>query len=455
MVEFGNNRKQAVTLLIVIAFISIGVFAWKMRRIDNRPQTKTAAEITSSTPSIADTKKIPPGRWRKFRGEANRDRLTDEEQKALAKLQTIGYTSGSRPPQSQKTITVYDPDKAYPGLNLFTSGHFPGAILMDMEGNILHTWERSCEQIWPELDPDLMEISPDFWRAAHVFVNGDVLGIFAGIGVFKLDAGSNVIWSNQNGAHHDFEILPNGDIYVLTRTAHLIHRLNKEDPILEDFLVVLDSNGKEKIRISLIKCFENYGEYYPSDIEWKGDVFHTNKVHVLDGSIAHRSPDFRSGNILTSIRNINAIAIVDMDKQAIVKAWNGENEGFKAQHDPTIVENGNLLFFNNLGGPEGKSRVMEVDPVTFEIKWLYDGTESDPLFSPTMSTVECLPNGNILITESDNGRALEITRDKEIVWEFYNPHRIHPVEEYIATVPEVVRLPLSFPTDWIDSGTQD
>jgi hypothetical protein len=109
-----------------------------------------------------------------------------------------------------------------------------------------------------------------------------------------------------------------------------------------------------------------------------------------------------------------------------------------------------MLYFDNLGGAEGRSRVVEVDPGTFEMVWLYDGTEDDPLFSPTMSTAESLPNGNILITESDNGRALEVTRDKEIVWEFYNPHRIHPVVEYIATIPEVVRLPADFPLNWLD-----
>ena len=33
-----------------------------------------------------------------------------------------------------------------------------------------------------------------------------------------------------------------------------------------------------------------------------------------------------------------------------------------------------------------------------------------------------LPNGNILIAESDSGHAFEITCEGEIVWDFYNPH---------------------------------
>jgi hypothetical protein len=448
----GKSFHHAIRILRVFVLpmlVCIAVPSLNTRGIGPIPQTNMAAAAAVLQTDPPDKRKVPPGRWRKFRGEVKRDSLTNEQRKALAKLQTIGYASGSRPAGASQTINVYHPDKAYRGLNVFTSGHFSGALLMDMEGNILHTWERTCEEIWPELDSSLLESSPDFWRTVHLFENGDILAMFAGIGIFKLDARSNIIWSNQNGAHHDLEVQPNGDIFVLTRTAHLIPRLNNKHPILEDFVAILDPNGNEKKRISLIECFENSTSYRLDHIEWKGDVFHTNKVHVLDGRFAGRFSWAGAGNVLTSIRNTSTFAVVDLDRRAVVHAWRGEDHGFKSQHDPRILENGNMLYFDNQGGPEGRSRVIEVDPGTFEIAWLYDGTDDDPLFSPTMSTADCLPNGNILITESDNGRALEVTRDKEIVWEFYNPYRIHPVGEYIATVPEVVRLPIDFPLDWM------
>ena len=38
-----------------------------------------------------------------------------------------------------------------------------------------------------------------------------------------------------------------------------------------------------------------------------------------------------------------------------------------------------------------------------------------------MSSAERLPNGNTLITESDKGRAFEVTHAGEVVWEFWNP----------------------------------
>jgi hypothetical protein len=454
-----KKRFRFTNALIGVMIVVAALFAWKMLGKKPKPDSSTPAAVTGATPTTApapdDKQKAPTGRWRKFRGEVNRDQLSDEEKKALAKLQTIGYASGSRPPKTLEIINVYKPDKAYPGLNLFTSGHFPGAYLMDMKGNLLHTWQRTSDRIWPTLDLNLLGASSEFWRTVHLFENGDVLGIFDGIGIFKLDAHSNLIWSNQNGAHHNLGVQPNGDIYLLARTAHVIPRLNEKEPILEDYIVIMDADGNEKKRVSMIECFENSDAYPPGQIKWEGDVFHANKVHVLDDRFAGRFSWYKPGYVLTSLRNISTIAVVDMDRRLVVKAWYGEQEGFKAQHHPVILDSGNMLFFDNLGGGENRSRVLEVDPATFETVWRYDGTENDPLFSPTMSTAEYLPNGNILITESDNGRALEVTRDKEIVWEFYNPYRVgrflsgekSPVQ-YIATLTQVMRLPIDFPVDW-------
>jgi hypothetical protein len=42
-----------------------------------------------------------------------------------------------------------------------------------------------------------------------------------------------------------------------------------------------------------------------------------------------------------------------------------------------------------------------------------------------------------------------MTPQKEIVWQFFNPHRAGKADEYIATLFEVIRLTPDFPTDWL------
>ena len=50
----------------------------------------------------------------------------------------------------------------------------------------------------------------------------------------------------------------------------------------------------------------------------------------------------------------------------------------------------------------------------------YTGNEHQPFNSKIMGKHQWLENGNLLITESMNGRAFELNNYKEIVWEYYN-----------------------------------
>jgi hypothetical protein len=88
-----------------------------------------------------------------------------------------------------------------------------------------------------------------------------------------------------------------------------------------------------------------------------------------------------------------------------------------------------------------------------DVVWEFRGSDREPFYSKTCGTAERLTNGNTLITETDFGRAFEVTPDGRIVWEFYNPHRAGENDAFIATLPEVIRLPPDFPTEWIDAST--
>jgi outer membrane protein assembly factor BamB len=143
--------------------------------------------------------------------------------------------------------------------------------------------------------------------------------------------------------------------------------------------------------------------------------------------------------------HLDTIQVVDPRSERVV--WS-LGEIFALQHDPTILQDCNLMLFDNNWMPR-RSRVVALDPLSGETVWEYSGTEEHPFYSRTCGTAAELPNGNILITESDNGRAFEITRSGEIVWEFYNPHRAGEQDEYIATLFELQRLPSDFGREWL------
>jgi hypothetical protein len=176
----------------------------------------------------------------------------------------------------------------------------------------------------------------------------------------------------------------------------------------------------------------------------RGDIFHTNTLEILDGSHTDRSTWFKKGNLLVSLLEFNMIDMVDPETESVVWALSGP---WDAPHQPTLLPNGNILLFDNRRHGDF-SKVIEFDPFTGRVVWAYEGNSENGFFTRDCGSAERLPNGNTLITESNAGRAFEVTQDNEIVWEFYNPYRAGENQELVATVLEVVRLRPDFPVDW-------
>lgn len=428
-------------------------------------------DVPSPLPeSSGGVSEAPPesGRWHRVPGRPA-ETLDDKQQREMERLEAIGYLSGSREAVSETGVTVHQRALAGKGYNLYTSGHGPEAVLIDMDGRELHRWRLPFHEAWPPERADggrgkereaaagmkkQRGARPDadvqYWRNAHLFPNGDLLAIFEGQGLIKLDKASNLIWASRCGAHHDLDLLDNGDILVLTREARINPLISEEKPVLEDYIVTLDAaSGRENGRVSLLGAFSRaprFEELWRSSENEVGDIFHTNTLFLMHDPPPGVPPAFTAGRVLTSMKSLDVVAVVDLEEELVVWARSGR---FKAQHDPRLLPNGNLLLFDNLGVP-ARSRVLEFDLKTWRPVWSYIGVPERPFFSETCGTSQRLGNGNTLITESDGGRAFEVTPDGEIVWEFFNPHRAGDRDQFIASLFTVNRLDSGFPLDWID-----
>lgn len=390
------------------------------------------AVCTLLSSAVADDALDIKGRWRTARSTPD-----IEQAKALESLASIGYLGGIITAPDDKNITIYDSKRALNGLNFYTSGHAPEAILMDMSGNILHKWRHNFKDAFPDSKPPKDKELAHFWRKAHLFPNGDLIAIFEGTGLIKIDKESKLIWSLQNGAHHDLEVMKNGDIHVLTRKALIKQIFDKATPILEDFITVISADGHFKSEISIFDIL--YQSPHFKKLVRKslsGDITHTNTIRILDGKWVKRAPALQAGNVLISIPRSNSLVILDPRKRAIVWWQKGP---YRFQHDPKLLDNGNLLVFDNQGKPN-RSQVWEFSFPSMQLIWKYEGSETRPFYSESCSTATRLGNGNTLIVESDPGRAFEVTTGGDIVWEFYNPHRAGENKEYIATILQMDRL---------------
>jgi hypothetical protein len=142
-----------------------------------------------------------------------------------------------------------------------------------------------------------------------------------------------------------------------------------------------------------------------------------------------------------------------LETKRIVWASSGP---FRSQHDPDVLPNGRILLFDNTGhlGPEGPSRIVELDILSQQVHWCYAGTAADPLYSLVRSGQQMLPNGNVLITESDAGRIQEVTRGGEIVWEFRNPVSLDGEPPSIPIVCGATRWPTNYIEFSLNKGVQ-
>jgi len=399
------------------------------------PDASPAATVPAAPPLDAATQ----GKWRHARAGAP----AAEPPEAAADVKALPYLQGYRPAQDHPVVVEHDRGAAFPGLNFYVSGHAAAAVLMDMGGRTLHRWRYPLRRLWPDLarDPGMAKL--EYWRRAYLYPNGDLLGIYEGLGLVKLDARSRVLWAHRGGIHHDLAVLADGTIYALDREGKILPRINPKEGVFEDFVTVLDASGRPVRKISILECFERSPfAGLLRGMPRSGDIFHTNTLEVLDGRFADRDPAFRKGNLLVSVLKLDTLAVLDPDRRMVVWARQG---GWRRQHQPTFLDNGHLLLFDNLGAGRDRSRVLELDPRTGETVWQFGGGRGVDFFSKTLGSCQRLPNGNTLITESENGRAVEVTPAGRAVWEFYNPHRAGERGELVAVLFEMVRLPLDFP----------
>lgn len=332
------------------------------------------------------------------------------------------------------------PDKAFDGYTLemvagMNARSNSEAVLVDMKGNVLHKWKASFHQIWP--DPHHLRgrlgVSDTCFFDGHLYANGDLLvvfhgsaGILQGYGLVKLDRDSNVLWKYSAAVHHDVDVGEGGVIYCIKQEtiSELPSGLEHiGPPVVTDYLVMLSPDGQELRSIPILEAFRDspysvqlsaIEGWLPGDVTTEisgsnaADILHTNSVNVLSRELAPSFPMFKAGQVLISLREISTLAVLDPESGVVVWATRGP---WRAQHDAQFLDNGHLLIFDNLGAVKG-ARVLEFDPQTQAFPWAYMGN----FHCPTRGMAQRLPNGNTLIVDSEGGKILEVTPDKDLAW---------------------------------------
>lgn len=380
--------------------------------------------------------------------------------------------------------TIYEPGRAWNGYTVFRTPN-QGDVLIDMNGReIRRLTETPGHPV--RILPGGYVVGGSVIRSPHQEFVALVQWDWEGNEVWRFDRTEQVqtrdgktVWAARQ--HHDWQregspagyYAPGSEPLVTGgRTLILAHKnvtvpaisdkrleddymleISWEGEILWDWLA---SDHVEEFGFSEEARNAIHGSVRWNEARQSADWLHINSMSYVGPNRWYDQGDerFHPDNIIFSARNANIIAIID---RSGVIVWRmgpdyrasealSELGQISAQHHPHIIPEGlpgagNMMVFDN-GGPSGYgaaspgapegintvtrfySRVVEVNPITFEKVWEYSvpGIASFLFFSRNSSSAQRLPNGNTLITEGAYGRLFEVTADNEIVWEYVLPY---------------------------------
>lgn len=352
--------------------------------------------------------------------------------------------------ESGEGLLQSDPDHMQGDYTIFTSTDAASATLVDREGTVVYQWQAPFWRVFPNPKHVPAWVAERYivMRRAIAYPNGDLLALYetvantpTGCGLAKLDALGNVLWTYEDYAHHDVDVGADGRIYVLVHELHRLEDrkgaldLRADAPLVEDCVAILDENGRELSRISLLEALADSPFFRPilTHVDPYGDVTHNNTVHVVSEEFASHYPEVSPGDLMVCLRNLNLVAVVRPETKAMVWATNGP---WDHPHDPDPLANGNLMIFDNymVQGAKHGSAVVEFDPRTRSVAWQYTGDDTRRLRSDIRGCQQQLAGGNVLITEGDRGRVVEVDRSGAIVWEYVHPARGGPHDELLPLV---------------------
>jgi outer membrane protein assembly factor BamB len=319
---------------------------------------------------------------------------------------------------SPELVTIYDAFKAYNGYTLFAPVGAGNVWLVDMQGRFVHRWEM---QHRPG-DYGVLLTNGNLLYAGKV-IPGPLtdIGGFGGV-LLEADWDGTIVWKYEDPyMHHDFCRMDNGNTMVLRWVS-----------IPDDIAARIKGGvpGTEREGVIWADSFQEITPAGEVVWEWLGYEHLDPGVDVIcplcsRNQWIHANACFvlPNGDILTTFRRTDTVAIIEKGTGDIKWRW-GVGE-LAHPHDPTLLENGNILIFDNgchrALHPGNYSRVVEVNPDTGKIEWEYKADPPVHFYGSFISGCQRLPNGNTLICEGPTGRIFEVTGDGELVWEFISP----------------------------------
>ena len=351
-------------------------------------------------------------------------------------------------------VSIYKPDKVWDSYTLPSGALGAYTSVIDMEGNVVTRY--GCAGNPAKLLPD-----------SSILCYGSKIGGFVQETLQQMSAEGEILWEfsdwDENSAkqHHDFQFsggnpvgyyvpgmdmigpAAGGNMLVL---SYLSYKRTEQDirkgKLIDSVLYEIDASGNVLWQWHAKDHIDEMGfsESALKDIkrELLADYLHINTASYIGPNKWYSEQGderFNPENIMMVSPHARWVIIIDKNTGNIV--WRlgpdyspgnpgADFKGLNFAHAAHIIPEGlpgagNILVFDN-GKASGygdqhartrRSRTLEINPIDFSLVWEFDS----PRFGLIMGNVQRLPNGNTFITEGLTGHMLEVTPDKEVVWQ--------------------------------------
>ena len=289
------------------------------------------------------------------------------------------------------------------------------------------------------------------------YPNGDLLVVFHHISVYpnlgaaaRIDMDGHLVWLRLAN-HHEPHLTPDGIAYIPSSTV-----MDEERRAIFDGTTTLD-HAESQVKAcggrigtrndvidmigpdgTLLKRIDLTGEMmkYPYgavvlfSTSNHCDPLHTNSVEVV-GPDAAGTWGLASGDLVVSMRNVNAFAIMDGETHAIKRLVRGT---FAQQHSVRHVSGSRFIMFDNRSGDallrEKGARLLEIDISDGKETSVFpnENTEEDLLQLHSAVTGSVKLSGDLtraLVTYSMSGTTVEVLlSDGQVLNVYRNLHNV-------------------------------
>ena len=353
-------------------------------------------------------------------------------------IDPYSFSTGS--PLSESTTTISNASEIQNGVTVFGAffNYFSAAI------------DETGKEIWNSGSENIVYYSTS--QYGDVFGCTLVSGAENNLPGMEFTFDGETIWEEPNDEflHHDMIQLPNGNYIGIVEVSssgpipigswtQLFQGLGFqadgvtiEFPWIGDKLVEWDKDTKDVVwewsvfdHFNMVDYDEFGGTWYAAYQSLQYDWTHINAVIYDEGENA----------IYISTRHLSRITKISYPSGDVV--WNmghqmasddidmGTGIGFSFQHSLQILDNGNILTFDNgnlapefrgTNNPVSRAIEISIDGNNAELVWSYELPEE--LFGFASGNSQKLENGNVIITTvGGGGRSLEVNSNGDIVWE--------------------------------------